>query len=945
MNSSGQLVSQLRCLVASSNPEKPWDFGEFTFTWSENSGSRLIGNLKLMGSFPWDINDQGDYLLDGSTTGLLGLSIFDKNSLPIYELSCESCIYIMPRSINNSGSLLYRRYEYIDSKYTRSAIIRKSDGSETTLPTAMASAYEFNESDEVVTNGRRWSPLGGVVDQPSDYPIFTWIRINEGGDAAGYRYESLDPPANTISSAVRSAIWHRDGSITPIKDLPGFDGSLIYFMNDHGIGVGHSENFPNDGNTAAQEKFAATVWIDSEPYNLNNLILSNPNIHLTWARDINESGIILAEGYSTTEPLATQPQVFDPTFSTDSYYIYDPNATERRIYNYILTPSPNVGPPSVTPVLTGQIGGGNFYLSDVSLKWEIDSHGLPLTTSSGCFDSVVAEDTKGISFGCTATSAGGTTTESVTIKRDATAPTATATATPLANSAGWNNGSVSVEFTGTDATSGIASCSANDLTITEGENQTSGAGTCTDVAGNVSAPVSYSSINIDMTPPSVSALRSPAANGAGWNNTAVTVSYSALDALSGVAADGCSAPNTLVTNGSGQAATGTCIDRAGNSASVSVSGVNIDLLPPIATAVVTPAANVASWHKAPVTISFVGTDSLTGSGVASCSANSVVGTDGAGQPRSGSCTDLAGNNSAATAATVNLDQSAPTITLTTPSNSATYTQNAIVNSAFSCADALSGVASCIGTVPSGTALSTSNLGANSFTVQSTDVAGNGSTQTVPYTVVAPIPFTISSTALAFGNQALNTSTAQVVTLRNNTGSVLALTAPTLSGKNSKEFALARTCGTSLAANTSCTITVTFKPTAAGAKTAAFSLRIGTTTQAVALSGAGVAATYTLSPTALTFPNTTRNITSVSQRVTVANTSNVAMPLTTIALGGTNANQFVKTQTCGTILAASSSCFVDVAFKPTSAGSKSATLTVTPGGGAAAKSATLKGSGL
>jgi hypothetical protein len=147
------------------------------------------------------------------------------------------------------------------------------------------------------------------------------------------------------------------------------------------------------------------------------------------------------------------------------------------------------------------------------------------------------------------------------------------------------------------------------------------------------------------------------------------------------------------------------------------------------------------------------------------------------------------------------------------------------------------------------------------------------------------------------------------------------------------------------ANTSCTITVTFKPTAAGAKTAAFSLRIGTTTQAVALSGAGVAATYTLSPTALTFPNTTRNITSVSQRVTVANTSNVAMPLTTIALGGTNANQFVKTQTCGTSLAANSSCFVDMAFRPTSAGSKSATLTVTPGGGAAAKSATLKGTGL
>ena len=600
--------------------------------------------------------------------------------------------------------------------------------------------------------------------------------------------------------------------------------------------------------------------------------------------------------------------------------------------------------PKVRATVTGTLSGSGWYTSDVAVSWNIEGFGATVTQTTGCDPVTVTTDVISSVLRCSATTAGGVGSASVSINRDTTAPTVVPRPMALPNAAGWHHGPVTVRFDGTDSGSGIANCSADARVVTEGAGQTSSTGTCTDAAGNEAAPVALTNVNIDQGLPTVFATAVPAANAAGWNNTAVEVQFSANDALSGVAADGCDAPQVIASTGIGLAATGTCRDRAGNQAAATLAGIKIDRTAPVAYVSTAPAANAANWNRTPVTVTFSGTDSLSGSGLAGCSAAVVVNTDGLAQTRAGNCTDLAGNNSNTASATVNLDTTAPVIEIAAPTNSS-YLQNSVNNATYTCTDTLAGIIGCLGTVPSGNAFSTTTLGANSFTVQATDLAGNSTMRTVSYTVVAPSPFTVSPTALAFGNQALNTSAAQVVTVRNNTAAALTLTAPTLSGTNANQFTLARTCGTSLAANASCTITVTFKPTGAGAKTAAFSIRIGTTTQSVALSGNGVAATYTLSATALTFPSTTRNTSSASQRITVANTSSVAMPLTTIALGGTNANQFVKTQTCGTSLAANSSCFVDVAFKPTSAGSKSATLTVTPGGGATAKSVTLKGTGL
>jgi hypothetical protein len=82
------------------------------------------------------------------------------------------------------------------------------------------------------------------------------------------------------------------------------------------------------------------------------------------------------------------------------------------------------------------------------------------------------------------------------------------------------------------------------------------------------------------------------------------------------------------------------------------------------------------------------------------------------------------------------DQMPPTVTITTPPDGATYTQHQIVEADYSCADTGgSGLASCVGEVPTGDRLETATLGQHLFTVQAADVAGNTASRTHMYTVI------------------------------------------------------------------------------------------------------------------------------------------------------------------------------------------------------------------
>jgi hypothetical protein len=111
-----------------------------------------------------------------------------------------------------------------------------------------------------------------------------------------------------------------------------------------------------------------------------------------------------------------------------------------------------------------------------------------------------------------------------------------------------------------------------------------------------------------------------------------------------------------------------------------------------------------------------------------------------------------------------------------------------------------------------------------------------STGTSSVTVTTPA-VTLSPTSLTFATQTTgSTSMAQTITLTNSGTAALSITSISASG----DFAETQTCGSSVATGATCTISVTFSPTAAGSQTGLLTITDNATgsPQTVALSGTG-----------------------------------------------------------------------------------------------------------
>lgn len=327
--------------------------------------------------------------------------------------------------------------------------------------------------------------------------------------------------------------------------------------------------------------------------------------------------------------------------------------------------------------------------------------------------------------------AGNTGAALATLNIDLTPPTITFESRgPAANGAGWNTSPVTVTWTCTDAFSGLLASSDAVTVDTEGAGQ-SAIGTCRDRADHVSTDT-VANINVDMAPP-VIALdnRAPAANAAGWNNSPVTVTWSCTDAVSGVLAG---SDTTIVGGeGSAQSAAGTCRDNAGHVATDTVTGIKIDTTAPaIALESRLPAANAAGWNNTAVAITWTCTDALSGAVDPTVSA-SIAG-QGLGQSGTGVCADAAANTESHTQGDINIDLTTPGAALASPANGAIYLLNATVPAEFACSDALSGVASCAGTLASGALIDTSSPGGKTFTVTAADRAANATSVTHAYSV-------------------------------------------------------------------------------------------------------------------------------------------------------------------------------------------------------------------
>ena len=206
-----------------------------------------------------------------------------------------------------------------------------------------------------------------------------------------------------------------------------------------------------------------------------------------------------------------------------------------------------------------------------------------------------------------------------------------------------------------------------------------------------------------------------------------------------------------------------------------------------------------------------------------------------------------------------------------------------------------------------------------------DFFGTASTSNTPVASLSPTSLTFASRDVG------TTSAAQAVTLKNIGNAILTISGITANGS----FAETHTCGSSLAPNASCTISVSFSPQTTGTLNGTLSVsdNAAGSPQTVGLTGSGISSSgstsggVSLGPTALSFGTVKTGTTSAAQAVVLHNGTTSALTIWSVWVGWS----YAQTNNCRLILPAGASCAINVTFTPLGTGMINENLVVIAGG--------------
>jgi Bacterial Ig-like domain (group 3)/Beta-propeller repeat/Abnormal spindle-like microcephaly-assoc'd, ASPM-SPD-2-Hydin len=194
---------------------------------------------------------------------------------------------------------------------------------------------------------------------------------------------------------------------------------------------------------------------------------------------------------------------------------------------------------------------------------------------------------------------------------------------------------------------------------------------------------------------------------------------------------------------------------------------------------------------------------------------------------------------------------------------------------------------------------------------------------------------ISPTALSFGQQLYNTTTAaQIVTVSNIGNATLHISGIAFVGLNPQDFAQTNNCPQAgVATGSSCQINVTFTPTEGGNRIASLAITDDApgSPQSVPLTGFGIMPLANFpSGASLSFGNQQIGVSSASQTITFENNGNAPLAISGITINGSNPGDYSQANFCPLApvsLAPGATCSITVTFTPTAQGTRFATLTI------------------
>jgi hypothetical protein len=311
----------------------------------------------------------------------------------------------------------------------------------------------------------------------------------------------------------------------------------------------------------------------------------------------------------------------------------------------------------------------------------------------------------------------------------------------------WSGTDVSVGCVSTDDGVGLANQADTEFALTtavpdntETDNAATGTRAICDSLSQCTTAGPVVGIRVDRKAPSID-VTSPIEGDEYGVGELITATYACADGGSGLTQCAGTVASTLPIDTATPGAktfTVTARDAVGNLSSRAVSYSVADRAAPTIECDPVP----IGWSATNVTINCTASDQ---GGLASAedSSFSLSTSVSAGSETANAATpgrtvcDTSGNCATAGPFTgITVDRKAPTITITTPVNGATYTPGQIVNAAYSCNEGGSGEVSCGGPVAVGAPIDTVTPGVKTFAVTSVDAVGNSATSTVSYTVTA-----------------------------------------------------------------------------------------------------------------------------------------------------------------------------------------------------------------
>ncbi len=237
---------------------------------------------------------------------------------------------------------------------------------------------------------------------------------------------------------------------------------------------------------------------------------------------------------------------------------------------------------------------------------------------------------------------------------------------------------------------------------------------------------------------------------------------------------------------------------------------------------------------------------------------------------------------------------------------------------------------------------------SSETVMTIIASYNGGSGVALLTLEPAAVLSVSPTAWDYGYQGVGATSAVESFALTNSGTA-ALTINSVQLTSGQVFNIStNTCGSSIAAGGSCSVSVTFNPSASGAASDAVQISYGSpaTIQSISLTGNGAVPLAGLSPTPLSFGNQAMPG-SATAVATLSNSGNASLTNISASISGTNAADFaISSDGCsGVILPANSNCLVTIVFTPKAKGSRQATLSIADSASGSPQTISLTGAGV